>query len=206
MTITNGYITLADLKGHVHSNGGGTFSVENDYNMSLAIEAASRYLDERFNTTFTARTETRYYTAEMYDLLWIDDLLSVTTLKTDDNDDGTHETTWQTTDYWLEPRNAQLGHAPKPYRQIRINRNGDYSFPIGVEYGVEIVGSWGYSTTPPVAIKQAATLIAHMVWKRQDLIFGAGGTIALGVTTITRLVKEDYDVNRMLSAISERGF
>ena len=51
--------------------------------MALALDAASRWLDERLDTRFRAVAETRYYTARWYDLLIIDDLVSLTSLKSD---------------------------------------------------------------------------------------------------------------------------
>ena len=117
MAITNGYCTLEELQAHIQSNGNNDFTLNDEANMEFAIEAVSRWLDSHFDTSFYDRTETRYYSARMYDLLYVDDLLTVTALKTDDNNDGTYETTWTTDDYWLEPRNNPNGSQARPYRQ-----------------------------------------------------------------------------------------
>lgn len=208
MAITNGYCTLAELKAHIAADGGATFSASNDTNMEIAIEAVSRWLDNHFGTSFYARTETRYYTAEWPDLLHIDDLLTVTTLKTDENDDGTYEITWTTSDYILEPRNAAAGSQPKPYRQIRRSTSGDYSFPAAVPYAVEIAGTWGYSTAAnqPKEIKQATLLMAHRLWRRKDTIFGIAGAPALGVTVIQARIQADSDIMLLLEGVDRRGF
>lgn len=208
MPITNGYCTLEELKGHIMANGGGSFTQEDDTNMEIAINAMSRWLDEHFSTSFNARTETRYFTADFHDLVWIDDLLSVTTLKTDDNDDGTYETTWASTDYWLEPKNAQLGNQPKPYRQVRIRSNGNYSFPTGVEYGIEIAGNWGYCTAAnrPATITNFLLLGGHRIWKRKDAIFGIAGTPALGTQIIQARIQQDSDLVMLLQGIDRRGW
>ncbi len=219
MAIINGYVTLSELQGSLHGSGlPTTYTPADIANQELAIEAISRLVDEMSQTTFYARTETRYYTPEMTDLLWLpDDLISITTLKTDDDYDGTYETTWTTDDYYLEPRNARVraNEADKqPYRQIRINKNGDYSFP-RVDYGVEIVGSWGYTdgidgsdepTQVPQFVKNAVLLMANRIFRRKDAIFGIAGTPALGVTVVKARIQEDSDIMQLLQGINERGW
>ncbi len=202
MSITNGYVTVEELQAHIDASGDASFDGGDTANMELAIEAASRWIDEYTGTRFHASTETRYYTADWYDLLYVDDLISVTTLQTDDGYDGTYETTWATTDYILEPRNAAL--RSRPYRQIRINVNGDYAFPRNVVDGVKIVGSFGYAAVAPKPVKQAAILLAHRLWRRKDTIFGIAGTPALGVTIIQAKIGADADVMALLNAVDIR--
>ena len=60
MSLSNAYCTLKELKDHVIANGGGAFSAADDNNLEIAIEAASRWLDSYYQTSFYARTETRY--------------------------------------------------------------------------------------------------------------------------------------------------
>lgn len=216
MSIKNGYILVAELKEHVMANTGGTFTPEDTVNMETAIEAASRFIDDHMDTNFYGATETRYFTAVWNDLLYIDDLISITTLKTDENDDGTYEVTWTSSDYYLEPRNARVKtntRDMKPYRQIRINQNGDYYFPTNT-YGVEIAGVWGYTTgissgdpaEVPPPIRQATLLLAHRLWKRKDAIFGIAGAPALGVQVVQAKIQMDSDIQQMLSAMDMRGF
>lgn len=204
--VVNGYCTLAELKGHIVANGGGDFTAEDDTNLEIAINAVSRWLDNHFDTSFYARTETRCYDAQWHDLLYVDDLLTVTTLKTDEDEDGTYETTWASSDYWLEPRNAATNK--RPYRQVRRRATGDYSFPVGVEYGIEITGTWGYCTEAnrPAEITQFTLLMAHRLWKRKDAIFGVAGTPALGVQIIQARITADEDLMLLLTGIDRRGF
>lgn len=219
MAVSNGYITLSELQGHLHSNGmPTTFTADDKVNMELAIEAISRLIDMQCETTFYARTETRYFTSQCTDLLWLeDDLISVTSLKTDENYDGAYEVTWATSDYWLEPRNARAkaNEADKePYRQIRINPNGNYSFPTN-EYAIEIMGTWGYTdgidgndepTQVPPFVKNACLLMANRVYRRKDAIFGVSGTPQLGVMTIRAKIEQDTDIKHLLSGVNKRGF
>ena len=101
------------------------------------LEAASRWIDAHCGRHFYPLTATRYYTAERYDQLLIDDLLVVTTLKTDDDGDRTYEITWAVTDYDLMLFNAF------PKWRIAVSPDGRYSFPSGAK-GVEIAGVWGF--------------------------------------------------------------
>ena len=219
MSITNGYVTIKELQGHLHGNGvPTTFTADDIVNMEFAIEAISRLIDEKCDTTFYARTETRYFTPQNSDLLWLDtDLISITTLKSDEDGNGTYETTWSTSDYWLEPRNARVKtneEDKKPYRQIRQNPNGSYAF-IKTDYSIEIAGSWGYTdgidgssepTQVPPFVKQAVLLMANRIYRRKDAIFGIAGTPALGVVTVRAKIKEDSDIMNLLTGIDKRGF
>lgn len=217
MSIDNGYLTLKELKEHLDSTGTTTeLRAQDKRNMEIAIEAISRLWDDEFDTNFYGSTETRYFTPGFNDLLYIDDLISVTTLKTDDDGDGTYENTWATTDYILEPRNVRQKTNDKdkrPYRQIRRNINGDFSFPT-VQYGVEIAGVWGYTTgivageptQVPSVVKQGVLLMSHRIFKRKDAIFGIAGTPALGVMVVKARITEDTDIMQMMSGVDRRGF
>ena len=212
MSITNGYISLSELKGHLLSSGIPVeFSSEDETNMEMAIEAVSRWLDNHFGTTFYKATETRYFTAAFTDLLWIDDLIGITTIKIDTTGDGAYDTIMTTDDYWLEPRNARLNSdesQKKPYRQIRINSNGLNYFPTTL-YGIEIVGNWGYcgdAGERPSIIKELVLLMSHRIFRRKDAIFGIAGTPQLGVTTVVARIKQDSDLAMLLDGIDMRGF
>jgi len=203
MAITNGYATRAELKEALDPDGNLTWSGGDDTRLDSIVEAASRFIDAETGTHFYSDTQTRYYTARWSDWLPVDDLLSVTTLKTDDDNDATYETTWTSTDYVLEPKNAAANsNDVRPYRAIRRDeRQGDYSFPKDVEDGVEIVGSWGYASTTPPAIHEACLLISMRLWKRKDAIFGVAGNVQTGVTVIQAKIRRDADVMMLLNSI-----
>lgn len=187
MSITNGYATLAELKTYL----GITDSVD-DTNLEAAVEAASRAIDFECRRVFYATSATRYFTAEAGDLLVLpDDLLSVTTLKTDDDADRVYETTWATTDYDLEPVNST------PYTRVHLSPLGRYAFPTQ-RRGVEIVGSWGHNATGayPDAVNQACLLMASRYFKRKDAPFGVTGTPEIG---LMRIPAKDADVRALLA-------
>jgi hypothetical protein len=175
-----------------------------------AIEAASRWIDQYCDTRFYTSTfdETRYYTADNWRKLFItDDLLSITTFKTDDDDDGTYETTWATSDYLLKPTNAALDG--EPYRWIEVDYDSSYSLPILVQNGVQIIGKFGYSSgvsqVCPAPVRQACLLLSARMYRRKDAILGVAGTSALGTTGITSPLGQDLDVIALLNGISRRG-
>lgn len=167
------YVDVQQLKDAIDPNGSLEWSTADESNLELAISAAERYIDEVTGTHWKAQAAvTRTYTAHDSDILWIDDLLAVTTLKTDDDADGVYETTWTTDDYRLMPANAAADG--RPYRWIEIKDWGDYAFPSNLEQGVQIVGTFGATTTAPANIQLAALLIAQRLWQRHQHLFGRG--------------------------------
>uniref|UniRef100_A0A6M3KCS9 Putative head-tail connector n=2 Tax=viral metagenome TaxID=1070528 RepID=A0A6M3KCS9_9ZZZZ len=168
------YCNIADLKGVL-----GITTTTDDTVMRKIVESASRSIDQYTNRTFIAYTGTKVFNGSRE--LWIPDLLSISAsgLKTDDNDDGTYENTWATTDY-IE-YGVGIEDTLNTYPRIRLetNPNGDYnSFASGVKKGVQIAGLWGYgdgiSATPYVA----DTTIT------EDL---TSGEAAIDVTAVTNL-------------------
>lgn len=186
MAITNGYATLDELKARL-----GLSDTVDDAVLEPVIEAASRLVDSATGRVFYATTETRYFTALNDELVYVDDLLTVTSLKTDADGDRTYETTWATTDYDLEPYNAA------PYTSIRTAPSGSYGFPT-FRRGVEVTGSWGYCATGshPDAINEATLLLAIRLFKRKDAPFGVLGSPEMGVA---RLPAVDPDVQALLA-------
>jgi hypothetical protein len=178
MTITHGYATLDEVKNSKRITS--TNATDDAYIEDL-VEAASRWIDRetgrRFWSTVSSSTdETRTYTPCNGDRVYIDDLLEITTLKTDDDSDRTYETTWASTDYDLLPENALL--EGRPYTYIECAPLGDYTFPKHRK-AVQVVGKFGFSDTPPDDIKQACIMIVATMYNSR---YGAGTE---GAATIT---------------------
>ncbi|NBS93333.1 MAG: hypothetical protein EBT27_06340 [Betaproteobacteria bacterium] len=134
------------------------------------------YCDRK--TGFGTATETRYYTAENYQYCLTDDLVSITTLQTDDDANGTYETTWTSgTDYVLAPRNAALDGFP--YTEIDTSVTWPRNFPKDVYLGVKVVGVFGFPSVP-AAVKQAEIIQAGAVWNSRTAPFGVIGSADLG--------------------------
>lgn len=194
MAISNGYLTLNEYKQRANIT-----NEDNDAPIEAAINSASRAIDAICWRRFFAASETRYYGAAESNIIDIDDLISVTTLKTDADADRVFEITWQTTDYDLLPLNAALDS--KPYTQIATAPNGDYAFPVGNMKAIEIDGSFGYCATGshPAEITEACYLAAHRAIKRHTTPLGVAGSAALGQLQIkiTEL-KADPDFMRWI--------
>jgi len=199
MTITNGYTTLATVK---NALGVPLDNQEDDGYLEATIESVSRMIDDYTARRFYATTETRYYHADNSDLVYVDDLLMVTTLKTDDDGDGTFETTWTTSDYQLKPDNAALN--AHPYTWIETSGYGNYSFPVNVKEGVEIAGSFGFciAANLPKPVAEACKIQSIRLFKRKDAPFGvlAGGEMQQSMT----IPDLDPDVKMLLSPYVKR--
>jgi hypothetical protein len=144
------YASIADLKGVL-----GITSTTDDVIMRKQLESASRSIDRWCNRRFYVTSETKYFDGAK--TLWVTDLLSVTTLKTDEDGDGTFENTFDGTaltgDYIKYGGGLEDSLNIFPKTRLEIDPEGDYgSFANGVRQGVQIVGTWGYgdgiSATP----------------------------------------------------------
>ncbi len=172
----NSYASLTELKNIL-----GVTSTTDDVMMRKILEAASRSIESYCNRVFYSVTSTKYFNGAV--TLWIPDLLSVTTLKTDEDGDGTFENTFDGTagtgDYIKYGTGLEDSLNTFPYTRLEINPNGDYgSFASGVKRGVEIAGVWGYgdgtSATPYVTDTTTAEAIS-------------AGETAIDVTSATNL-------------------
>ena len=197
MAITNGYCTLPELKARISVDSSDT---ADDAKLEATIEAASRAIDGYCRRRFYAANDTRYYTAHCATEIAVDDLLSVTTLKTDASGDRTYGTTWATTDYDLEPYNAVADG--RPYTHIRVTPNGNYTFP-GYARGVQIVGSFGYASSTPDLVHEACLLQAARLHRRKDAPFGVAGLGDLGEIRLVSAL--DPDVRMLLGSLVDHA-
>jgi hypothetical protein len=196
MAISNGYATLADVKAALRIPSADT---QDDFLLELSIEAASRQIDGFCERVFTQSTATRIYRPTDVFTVDIDDLQSLTFLKTDPDGSGVFSTTWSATDYQLNPLNRLTGGITSPYTQIRAV--GDYLFPIyeprnvnSNEASVQIQGVWGFAAIP-TAIRQATIILSMRQFKRYDSPTGVMGFGDLGVM---RVGSVDPDIQALL--------
>jgi hypothetical protein len=170
--------------------------VGDDAVLEAVIEGVSRYIDLYCGRHFWKDTgaTTRYYTAEEPDWLWVDDLVSVSSLATDSDGDRNYEDTWAEEDYDLWPYNAAA--EGMPYMAISATPTGDSSFPVGVAKGVAVTGIFGWPSVP-APVKEACLLMAARLAKRKDAPFGVVGSADMG--TIQVIPKLDPDVAVLLA-------
>lgn len=200
MAIENGYMTLEQYKSELEIE-----DFQDDAKIERVIEAASRAIDvitwRRFFTT--AEDESRYYTAVDANRIYTDDIISITTLKTDEDGDRTYERTWAITDYDLMPYNASLNG--EPYTWIETAPNGSYAFPTNRK-GIQIAGKFGWSSTAPAQIYQACMMASQRLLKRKDTPLGVSANLAAGqfVVVVTQL-KADPDFMNLIEPFIRRS-
>jgi len=120
-----------------------------DTDFLVWMNTSSRFIDGYCKRKFYVQSATRYYDGAG-DKLFVDDLLSVSTLKVDDNADGTYEDSYTaSTDYELWP----YDNYPKTMALISSRADRGYTnFGGPCRKAVQIVGSFGYgdgqSATP----------------------------------------------------------
>lgn len=190
MACVNCYCTLAELRYRLDET---VVDAAKDAVLERIIEAASRAIDAQCGRHFFTVTETRYFSPEWSSLLPVDDLVSVTSLATDDAGNRTYTTSWISTDYDLTPENAAL--RSEPYTAIRVAPNGTQSFP-RLARGVRITGSWGWPAVPDV-VTEACLLLAHRYVQRQNSPLGIVHVIPEAPATSVRAT--DPDVANWLS-------
>ena len=190
MAITNGYCTLNELKASLRIPVSDT--IDDDL-LELAVEAASRDIDQASERIFYSLSDTRIFIPRDSSNTAIDDLVSVTTIKTSTSADGAFDVTWTSSDYQLVPLNGVAGGMTVPYDLIYAV--GDYSFPqSGQEATVEVVGTWGFSSVP-TAIKQATVLLSARIFKRND---SPGGVMGFGDLGVIRVGRMDPDIDKLI--------
>ena len=168
------YATLAEFKASV-----GITDSTDDTALQSVLDATDQlinnYCDSKVGFGQTA-SQARYYTTDNLTFVLTDPIVSVSSLQTDDDGNGTYETTWSATDYVLAPRNAALD--TRPYTEVDTAPNEPKLFPT-LYLGVKITGVFGWPSVPS-AVKQAALIQAGAVWSSRTAPFGVIGSQDLG--------------------------
>jgi uncharacterized protein YbdZ (MbtH family) len=196
MTISNGYTTLAEAKLRI-GNMTDT-DASRDTSLESVIEACSRVIDDYagFHIYVDASDVVRYYRATDPYMCYVDNLVSVTTLKTDDGS-RSYADTWAITDFDLEPDNAAANG--DPYQWICVATNGGYLFPLWSR-GVKVTGKFGWSTAIPKEAAEACLLMVEQLWLRKDKPFGvSGGAGAMLSADVQSIMYNDPHIQSLLA-------
>ena len=199
---TNNYVGLEEFKTTLEI-ANETFA---DPDIVIALTSGSRAVEEMCGRRFwrdANANQVRYYNPSNPELLQVDDVITITSLKTDEGGDGTFENTWVlNTDYTREPLNAATEIPVAPWTQLRVHPKSTLYFPTGYPRTVELTGMFGW-TAVPTQIKLATSLIAHRLLKRaREVPFGIAG-IGLDGSAV-RIVAQDPDVLALVSPFSRR--
>lgn len=107
--------------------------------------ASSEAVDRYCNRHFYPLTTTRYFDGDGKLDLQVPDLISLTTLKEDGDEDLTFETTWASTDYHMMPHSAEpTTHWGMPYSKVAVRKKGTQSAFAAGQRNYELAGVWGY--------------------------------------------------------------
>lgn len=196
--MANEYATVAELKSTLELSGE-SFA---DPDLTLALTAASRAVDRATSRRFWADTGTsnvRYYTPNNGEVVWVDDLVTLTEFAVDANLSGTFTAWTQTTDYYLEPLNAAQEVPARPYTSVRVAPFTSRYLATGYTRSVRVTGKFGWSAVPD-EVKQATKMIAARLVKRaREAPFGVIGFDVEG--TAVRIASNDPDINMLLGGL-----
>lgn len=181
MALGDNYASLTELKSELNIS-----DTTEDTKLTNALTAASRSIDHKCQRQFnlaSSATARKFYAYES-GIIYVDDFTSITTLKTDDNDDGTFETTWTSADYQTEPLNGVVnGESGWPYWKIRAVDNKVYPWYNNIRASVELTAIWGWSAVP-LPVKRATLILAEELFKLKDAPFGVAGFGAYGMVRV----------------------
>lgn len=167
------YVSLSELRAWL-----GVHDTADDTQLSLALDVATRKVDDHCGRTFATASVAAARTMRAIDSVvlrldpgWDIQSTSGLVVKTDDNDDGTFETTWTSgTDFELDSGIGYDGAAGWPYS--RLVAVGDRLWPMYTRRrAVQITALWGWAAVPD-PVKQATLILAAEAWKMKDAPFG----------------------------------
>jgi Phage gp6-like head-tail connector protein len=187
MALGDPYATLAELKTRL-----GITDTTDDTRLSDALNTASRgiekYCRRQFNKQ-TGATARVFYPCGEY-LAKPDDFWTTASLvvATDQDNDGTFEITWASTDYQLEPLNGIVdGESGWPYWRIRsvLGRMYPvfYGGPGPRRASLQVTAQWGW-TAVPSPVHEACLVLAEDTFKLASAPFGVAGFGELGVMRV----------------------
>lgn len=165
------YVTVEDMVLRL----GGRIDASARPLLSVAIDEACAAIDLHCRQSFAkADTATaRVYVPFAATVAYVDPFWTTSDLviATDDNDDGTCETTWTSASYELDQFGGELASMlAAPYDTIRAL---DRTFPTAGRRRrtLQVTAKWGWSA-PPSNVVAATKIVAHDLWKRKDVAFG----------------------------------
>lgn len=205
MALTNAYITLAQLREHAHDSG----TTLTEAVAERAINAASRGIDRLCGRWFyqEAATSVRVYRPDDPYEAWVNDISTTTGLviKTDTAGDASWATTWASTDYQLEPLNADMvgsGTTVQPYAWWRIVAIDRYLFPVhSRRTTLQVTARFGWSSVPD-EVTEACLLLSAALYERRN---SAQGVAGFGEFGAVRIGRQDPDVMRLLGPYLKLG-
>jgi hypothetical protein len=209
MALSNAYITVEDLTGHLSSLGDATGDTLTY--LEHAINAASRTIDQHCRRRFYADStaSARRFYPEAWDLVYVPDISTTTDLevKTDTTNDGTFAQTWSSSEYELEPLDgiSSSGEA-WPYTTIRAVDARQF-LPGWSRYRrrppVQVTAIWGWPGGAPANVVQACLILSARLYRRRQSPEGV--LTEFSEFGPVRLSRQDNDVMALLAPYCKVG-
>jgi len=175
----NSYFPLDAIKSRGNLNISGA---DADKEILRVLESVSRQIDFYTGRHFYSFTQAKKIDGGAGTTLKVPDLIAVTSFKTDEDLDRTYETTWASSDYLLDPEDADpttRGNVnSRPYYKIVIDVDaGSKSFFPSGKRALEVTGRWGYwehlrTATETMDVISTTTATAVTVSAKTDLQVG----------------------------------
>jgi len=188
------YTSAAAIRSYLGADGTG-----DDTLLTALANRASAAIDQFCRRPFAAAVDaTRYYTVGKDTdgrMLYLDaDLCQITTIKTDA--DAASPVTLAAADYITHPRNLTPWHSI----ELKMSSDESWTYTDDAADGIEIVGRWAYSLTPPDDIVHAAVRLSAFYYRQKDAqVFDTTAIPEAGVITVPqglprdiRLILEPY--------------
>jgi hypothetical protein len=173
LALGDNYATRTELKARLNIG-----DTTDDTLLDAALAAASRGIEKfcrrQFNDAGTATA--RVYYPLHNKLVIVDDFHTEAGLvvKTDTDDDGVFDQTWNAADYLLEPLNGvQDGITGWPYWRIRAVEYLRFD-RLGERPPVQVTAQWGWAAVP-APIKESCLALSEEVFKMKDSPYGIAG-------------------------------
>ena len=177
-----------------------TISTNHGAALAVALETATIDINSYCGRTFTdaGSASARWFFPDGHRSVVVDDFSTTTGLivATDDNDDGTAETTWATTDYVLEPINGRRNGQTWPYYTVRAVESRWFPWLPSGRPAVYVTARWGWATVPD-AVKQATLIHAAAIFHRRNSPQGVAGFGEFGAIRVRGGM--DADAARLLT-------
>jgi hypothetical protein len=171
----NVYSTLAAFKAEINRS-----ATDDDAMLLRQLERASREVDRECQRHFYSETATRYFDGNGRPQAWIDDLVSVTTVKADTSGAGSYSVTLAANiDYWTWPNNPR---ANEPVTRLDLNPISSQltEWPKG-RRRIQVVGVFGYSAESELVGTLGAAIVSTSA---TSITMTAGHGLSAGETII----------------------
>jgi len=203
VAVTDAYATAATYRGLISKSDDGE-----DAEVLTDLTAISRYMERRLGRFFTtdASAVARIYRAtdlsNQPKALYIDDLVTLTSIKVDADDDGSFsdESAWASTDYELRPLNAADGPEPGPYTEIFIPSWSSKN--LWGQHRVEVTATFGWPSVPS-AIEQACVQLTGILRLETPR---ATRTVNVGAETVLETSRQAQEiVSALMNVYAKRS-